>query len=222
MRTPTSQLQQYDFCVPEAQRLADLAGIRMDLESAIEYCDLHIEIDPTEAAISPRERLRREHTRRALCRAFLVMYGRSWGWGSGVRAGLDDSYRKRLSHGALQLHATVKDLRDKWVAHAVNHFDDVRVGVDVEQKPDQTRSVRGVSITSHHVGGFVRDWMIKFRTLASEVLALVQQEIAPESERLSVLVRQLPIDNVMSRPRVDHIALGPTCLEPRKVRKFFR
>jgi hypothetical protein len=222
MNTPVSQLLQYDFCVPEAQRLADLAGVRMDLESAIEYCDLHIEIDPTEPEISPKERLRREHTRQGLCRAFLIMYGRSWGWGAGVRSGLDDSYHQRLSHGAQQLHDTVKDLRDKWVAHAVNHFDDVRVRIDVEQKSDQTLFVRGVSTTGHHVGGFVRDWMIKFRALASEVLALVQQEMASESERLSAFVRQLPIEDVMSRPRVDGVALGTTRLEPRKIRKNFR
>ena len=108
------------------------------------------------------------------------------------------------------------------MAHAVNHFDDVRVRVDVERKPDQTLSVRGVSITSHHVGGFVRDWMLKFRTLASEVLGMVQQEIASESERLSILVRQLPIEGLMSRPRVEHTPLSLTALEPRKVRKVFR
>jgi hypothetical protein len=220
MSTPTSQLLQYDFCVPEAQRLADLAGIRIDLETAIEYCNLHIEIDPTESGISPKERLRRDHTRQALCRAFLITYGRCWG--SGVRAGLDDGHRQQLSLGAQQLHATVKDLRDKWVAHAVNHFDDVRVQIDVDWRADETASVRGVSVTGHHVGGFVRDWMIKFRTLASEVLALVQREIASESERLSVMARKLPLENVMSRHRVDHIPLTPTTLEPRRVRKVFR
>jgi len=83
MSTPSSQLLQYDFCVPEAQRLADLTGIKLDLEAANGYCDLHIDIDPTETGLSPQEMLRREHTRQALCRAFLVMYGRAWGWGGG-------------------------------------------------------------------------------------------------------------------------------------------
>ncbi len=83
----------------------------------------------------------------------------------------------------------------------------------------QTLSVRGVSTAGQHVGGFVRDWMIKFRTLASEVLALVQQEISSESERLSALVRQMPIESVTSRARVDHVPLNRTVLEPKKVRK---
>lgn len=217
------QLLQYDFCVPDAQRLADLAGIRMDLETAIEYCDLHIEIDPTESGIPPREMSRREHVRQALCRAFLVMYGRSWGWGSGIRTGLDDEYVQRLSRGAQQLHTAVKDLRDKWVAHAVNHFDDVRVRIDVDRKPDDTMAVRGVSVASSHVGGFVRDWMIKFRSLASEVLVLVQQEISSESERLSALVRQMPIESVTSRARVDQVPLNQhILLDPKKARKVFR
>jgi hypothetical protein len=224
MTTPSSQLLQYDFCVPEAQRLADLTGIKVDLEAAVAYCDLHIDIDPTAPGLTAQEMLQREHTRQALCRAFLVMYGRSWGWGSGVRTGLGDQYIQKLSPAALKLHTIVKDHRDKWVAHAVNQFDDIGVRIDVERRCDETLVVRGVSTTGHLVGGFVRDWMIKFRTLASNVIELVKQELSSESNRLSEFVRQMPIESVISRERVDQIQINHyrAELDLKKTRKLFR
>ena len=143
-------LLQFDYCVTDSQRLADLIGIKADLEAAIRYCDLHIEIDPTEPGIAVDEMSRREHTRQALCRAALVV------WGSGVRSGLGDEHVARLSIDGRNLHVVVKPLRDKWVAHAVNHFEDLRVRIDVDVSTDGVVKIRGVSTAAHSVGGFVR------------------------------------------------------------------
>jgi hypothetical protein len=214
-------LVQYDYSVKESQRLADLTGIRFDLEAAIRYCDLHIEIDPTESGITIQEASRREHTRQALCRAGLVMYGRAWGWGSGARLRLGDETIGRMSPHAVQFHDLVKALRDKWVAHAVNHFDEVRVQIDVNQGPDMTETVRGVSVTTLAVGGFVRDWMMQFRALVSEVESLVQSDTKAESDRISELVRHLPIDSVKARARVDGVPLERQSLNPKKARRGF-
>lgn len=214
-------LLQFDFCVKDSQRLADLTGIQADLESSFRYCDLHIEIDPTQQGISIDEMSRREHTRQALCRAALVMYGRAWGWGSGVRSGLGAEYVTHLSMDARNLHEIVKSLRDKWVAHAVNHFDDVRVHINVTVNADGSLVTQGVSTLSHSIGGFVQAWMIQFRSLVSEVLFQVKREIAKESERLSSIVRNMHIDDVLRRKRVDGVALGQTVLQPKRVRKNF-
>lgn len=62
----------FDFCIPEAQRLADLTGANLDLDSALNYCNLHIEIDVEEKAISAHELIRRESTRQGLSRAAIV------------------------------------------------------------------------------------------------------------------------------------------------------
>jgi len=217
-----SSLVQFEFCVEETQRFADLYGIKSDLEAAIRYCDLHIEIDPTQRGIPTEEISRREHTRQALCRAALVMYGRAWGWGSGKRSGLGEEYIAQLSVAARDLHAVVKPLRDKWVAHAVNHFEDARVQIDVGVTSAGKAEVRGVSIVTHSVGGFVQAWMIQFRNLISEVLSNVQAEIRRESDRLSALVKQMPIADVLQRTRVDGVPLQRAGLDPTKQRRKFR
>lgn len=215
-------LLQFDYCVKDSQRLADLIGIKSDLEAAIRYCDLHIEIDPVQPGIAVDEMSRREHTRHALCRAALIMYGRAWGWGSGVRGGLGQEYVARLSIDARNLHAIVKPLRDKWVAHAVNHFEDLRVQIDVDVGPDGVLTTRGVSTLAHGVGGFVQAWMVQFRLLISEVLANVNVEIRGESDRLSSVVRRMPIDDILHRKRVDGVPLEHATLEPSKVRRNFK
>ena len=96
--------------------------------------------------------------------------------------------------------------------------------IDVERRPDESLAVRGVSTVGNQVGGFVRDWMIKFRILTSDVHTLVQQEIESESNRLSELVRQVPIEDVTSRARVDHIPVyhNRNELNPKRTRKLFQ
>jgi hypothetical protein len=63
---------QFEYCVPESQALADLYGAQHDLEEAIRYCDLHIEIDPTESGISIEEVSRRNFTRNASAMAAVL------------------------------------------------------------------------------------------------------------------------------------------------------
>lgn len=221
MNPEPGSLLQFDFCVKDSQRLADLTGIHADVEASCRYCDLHIEIDPTEKGISIEEMSRREHTRQALCRAAMVMYGRAWGWGSGVRSGLGVEYAQRLSPGAGQLHEIVKSLRDKWVAHAVNHFDEIRVHIDIGVNQDGSLTTRGVGTLSHSIGGFRQAWMIQFKSLISEVIALVEQEVTTESERLSGIVRSMPMDELLQRARVDGVALGHKVLQPKRTRRKF-
>jgi hypothetical protein len=134
------------------------------------------------------------------------MYGRAWGWGSGVRSGLGADYVGRLSTNSRNFHGVAKPLRDKWVAHAVNHFEDVRARINVTVNPDGSFVTQGVSILSQSVGGFVQAWMVQFRSVISEVLIHVKQETAKEFERLSNIVREIPVDDVLLRERVDGAA----------------
>lgn len=74
---------------------------------------------------------------------------------------------------------------------------------------------------SRSVGGFVQAWMIQFRSLISEVLIRVNAEIRSQSEQLSSIVRQMPLEDILRRVRVDGIPLERARLQPSKVRKRF-
>ena len=106
-----------------------------------------------------------------------------------MRASLGQDLINRLPPELQDRHAQVKNLRDKWVAHSVNHFDDVRVRIDATLNPDGGFEIHGVSLTAQLVGTFLRDWMIAYRALFVDVRALVQQELSVESSVLSKKVK---------------------------------
>lgn len=192
---------QLEFCNAHSQRLADLSSHQYDLNNSVRFCDLHIEIDPTEAGISSEEFMRREHTRWALCRAAFTSYGRCFG--SGIRPGLNSDIVARLSDELKQRHQQVKDLRDKWVAHSVNHFDDIRIRIQATVDESGELQSRSVAIASQMVGTFVMSWMIAYRELFKAVLLLVEEEIQNETSTLSEIVNRMTLSELMALDRVD-------------------
>lgn len=210
---------QLEFCNPQSQRLADLYGHQYDLNNAIRFCDLHIEIDPTEAGISFEEVFRREHTRHALCRAAFTSYGRCFG--SGIRSGLNKDIVGRLADKLKQRHQQVKDLRDKWVAHSVNHFDDVRIRIQATVDESGEVQSRSVAMASQMVGTFVMAWMIAYRELFKAVLLLVDEEIKNETEALSNIVNKMTSSELLALERVDGIPLERKSWSPSQNRSRF-
>lgn len=211
---------QFEYCAPDSQRLADLYGSQHDLNEAVRYCDLHIEIDPTEPGISIEELLRRDHTRNALCRAAFISYGRCFG--GGVRASLSPNLIKRLPAELRDRHAQVKNLRDKWVAHSVNHFDDIRVRIDATLNSTGELEVHGVSLASQLVGTFLRDWMIAYRVLFIAVRDLVREELSVESASLSEKVKGMSMQELMRLERVDGVPLTRKSWNPGQNRGRFK
>lgn len=211
---------QFEYCVPQSQKLADFYGYQLDLTDAIRFCDLHIEIDPTEKDISVGEILRREHTRNALCRAAFTSYGRCFG--TGIRASLSQDILLRLPDELKQRHQQVKDMRDKWVAHSVNHFDDVRIRIDATWTESGDIEVRGISMASQMVGTLRMAWMMAYRELFKAVLALVEEQIRCETELLSEKVKQMTSEELLLLERVDGIPLNRKSWNPGQKRGRFQ
>lgn len=211
---------QFEYCVPDSQKLADLYGAQHDLNEAVRYCDLHIEIDPTEPGISIEEMLRRDHTRNALCRAAFVSYGRCFG--GGVRSSLSLDLVERLPAELRNRHAQVRNLRDKWVAHSVNHFDDIRVRIDATLNPVGELEVQGVSLAAQLVGTFLQDWMIAYRVLFIAVRDLVREDLSIESASLSEKVKRMPAQELTRLKRVDGVPLTRKSWDPGQSRGRFK
>lgn len=210
---------QFDFCNPQSQRLADLYGHQYDLNSAIRFCDLHIEIDPTETGIDVKEVMRREHTRDALCRAAFTSYGRCFG--HGIRSGLNKDFVGRLNDDLKQRHQQVRDLRDKWVAHSVNHFDDIRIRIQAAVDESGEVQSRSIFMAAQMVGTFVMAWMIAYRELFKAVLLLVDEEINNETTALFKIVSKMNSSELMVLERVDGTPLERKSWNPSKNRSRF-
>ena len=212
-------MMMFDLCIPEAQRLADLTGIKLDLDSALKYCELHIEIDVEEQAIDVHELIRRESTRQGLSRAAIVTYGRCWG--GGVRKPLSEDLLSLLTQPSRNIHQKVIDIRNKWAAHSVNHFDDVRVHVQVNEEAGEYSRI-SVGIQSQSVAGFRQAFMIPMRALCQELRQIVQSEIATESAKVTALARDMKIEDILRRERIDGNAFGERQLTTTKIAHRFK
>lgn len=208
----------FDFCIPEAQKLADLTGASLDLNSALKYCDLHIEIDVEEEGIDMHELIRRESMRQGLSRAAIVTYARCWG--SGVRRPLSEDLVPQLTSSSRNTHKQVIDIRNKWAAHSVNHFDDVRVNVQVNDGADESGRI-SVGVQSQSVTGFRQAFMIPMRTLCREVEQLVQVELRLEYAQVTALARSMKFEEILRRERIDGVAFGERELTATKVARRF-
>jgi hypothetical protein len=209
----------FDFCIPEAQGLADLIGAKLDLDSALKYCDLHIEIDVEEPGLDVHELIRRESTRQGLSRAAIVTYGRCWG--GGVRKPLPEVLLPRLTPPSRIIHQQVIDIRNKWAAHSVNHFDDVRVYVQVNEGGDESSRI-SVGVQTQSVAGFRQAFMIPMQKLCQELYQLVQVEIRLESAKVTALARSMKIEEIRLRRCIDGIDFADRQLTTTKVARRFK
>ena len=111
-----------DFSVKEAQHLADLASIEVDLNTTEGICDFFIK--GKQKSDQPREP-EPFVLFEALCTAAIVRYGRSFV--SDVREEIPTELIGQLPQEHQDLHIFFMYLRHKWVAHSVNAFEFTQV-----------------------------------------------------------------------------------------------
>lgn len=99
--------------LPEAETLADLYGVAYDLDSAIELC--HKALSLSKEAPDDYQLVE------AVITAAVVRYFRCLN--TGVRLGIQSSDLEQLSEEDRSTHNYLKDLRDKFVVHSVNPFE---------------------------------------------------------------------------------------------------
>ena len=103
----------------EAIELASWGGIRLDLQYVCDACDRLLNTDEEDEVL-----------RRALFVAALVAYARCFKGNEGVRLGLDEIELEGMGEdNVLDLHRWFIDVRNKHIAHSVNPFEQVDVGV---------------------------------------------------------------------------------------------
>lgn len=198
------------FEVPEAQRLADIAGVIADLRETEEICDRWI------------EEWRKAHTGKwdmqmlnIYCSAALVRYGRTFG--TGVRDGVPRHVIDSLPEGLGAAHRFFKDARDKWVAHSANSFELNHVQVALQPKERGGPAITSVSVAREFVASLSMADANSLKTLASEVRERMKQIEADENARLLTYARSLPLAPFYeSEGRTFR-----TGLDPSKVRKRY-
>src|SRR5712691_10749508 len=126
--------------IREAQLLSDLTGIEHDLKATVTLCNR------LEAALKDTFEGRQHDliTLETFTTAALVRYARSFT--SGVRARLPKQILQGLPPKLLDDHRWFKALRDKYVAHSVNAFEENMVVAYLAPEELGTREVQSISV----------------------------------------------------------------------------
>lgn len=196
-----------DFSLPETQRLADLSGVHADLVTTVDLCD---RIN-AEAQKQPLDILLLE----ALCAAALIKYGRTFT--SGVRAGVPADVLSSLLPEHQAAHRRFKDLRDKWVAHSVNAFEETKVVaylVPPERGPAGSSSI-GVQHTT--VVSLSATQVKQLKEMASVLREKIAGLIKSENTKALECARSRQPNSFYTQ--VDPPPRAPSTTDPSKSRK---
>ena len=170
------------YHVTEAQKLADLTGVETDLLSVVRFCERFLA--EQEKELPDRELLE------IICSAALVKYGRAFA--SGVRAALPNAVVEALGEEYQVSHQHFKDLRDKWIAHSVNSFEENEVSAWLMPPERGPLGITGISVRQQRITHLSRSAIAALCELASEIRSRLVVHIAQENARVLAIAQAQP------------------------------
>lgn len=169
--------------LPEAAVLADLYSVQYDLEIAT-----HLSKAAREAgATRPHDSLVVE----GLVSAALIRYCRCFS--TNVRLGLRRADIEELGAEALGQHDYFKNLRNKFVAHSANPFEENWVTATASERDGVRYPITSVAHGSHRMLLSVGEARA-LGALIKQVREVVDTKIKAEEKRLLSVIQQLPLD----------------------------
>jgi len=183
----------------EAKRLADLGAIVQDLGSTMKIC-------------SCLKKMLKEKSQdilliESLWTTALIKYARCFK--SGKRFGLDESIFDGLKGEPRKVHKFYLDMRDKHIAHSVNPFEQMQVGLVLSPEDSSEKKIVGVvTLSMRHIVPDVEG--IHQLGLLSKLLLEKVCEIAKQYENKTLEKgKKIPIDDLYKRARPRITAPGP-------------
>jgi len=193
--------------IPEAQFLADLTGVEEDLKATAEICDLLL----GEFAKGPSNLSLLE----ALTSAALVRYARPFL--SGVRTRIPASVFDGLSQQQRADHQWFKELRDKYIAHSVNAFEENQVVAYLFPEERESRGVSNIEVQQTRLASLGTEDVQRLKALSLDLQRWVEQLIKAEKQKVLAIARSLPVDALYHK--VDPPARAATRADAGKSRK---
>jgi len=183
----------------EAKRLADLGAIVQDLGSIMKICSRLKKM----LKEKPQDSLLIE----SLWTTALIKYARCFK--SGKRFGLDESILDGLKGEPHKVHKLYLDMRDKHIAHSVNPFEQMQVGLVLSPKDSNEKKVVGVAtLFMRHMVTDVEG--VHQLGLLSKVLLEKVCDIAKQYKNKTLEKgKTIPIDDLYKRARPRITAPGP-------------
>ena len=143
--------------------------------------------------------------------AALIRYARCFA--SGKRFGLSESIFNGLKGEPRKVHKMYIDLRNKHIAHSVNPFEQMEIGLILSPKNGHERKIIGVAtMAMRHICSDMEG--VHQLGLLSKVLLEKVSQIAKEYEKKTLEKgKNIPIDDLYKCARPRMIAPGPELAE---------
>ena len=184
---PAAHYRNYRFDVPEADRLASLAGAEQDIRGVKEFCvrlESLIEAKNHDFVLYD-----------ALSTAAAISYGRCFKF-SKVRERLPTDAINQAPVEHQQTHNFIIALRDKHIAHSENPFEENNVTLQIADHFICSAEVTAVNTAHGRAIGFPFDLPARCRILTDWWLVWLKEEMKNEKKRLIDIARTKPLEEL--------------------------
>lgn len=190
----------------EAKTTADLMSYFQDLAFTIDALDrLQQLLD---------ENVRDTVLSGSLWIAALISYARCFS--TGKRFGLSEKLFESIE-GGVECHQLYMNLRNKHIAHSVNPFEQVFVGLILSPPSSTERKVEGVSILSQKLIHLDSEGIQNLRRLAFIAMKEIERQGKDAQEKTLGVGKQLPIEGLYTKANPRTVAPPPEAAgKPRK------
>ena len=183
----------------EAQKLADLGAILQDLKFTMATC-LKLENRINEQS---DDSLLIE----SLWTAALIRYARCFA--TGKRYGLDETIFEGLEGEPIKTHKFYIDLRSKHIAHSVNPFEQMEVGLMLSPKTQKNKEIIGVATLSMRQITLNEQGVHQLGLLSKALVEKVAELGKRYEGKVLEKGKKIPIEELYSRARPRLTAPGP-------------
>jgi len=169
----------------EAELLADLYGIIIDLDTAAQLCSKVIELSKTKT----KDLIIEE----GLVGAAVIRYGRCFTTGVRVRLGLEDL--AELNAEELEAHNYFYALRNRFVAHSISPFEETYVTATAREQDGEKFPITSLN-PGHHRIVLSAEIAESLTNLISSVKTLVKKKVTLEEQGLLDIIQGLPLETI--------------------------
>jgi hypothetical protein len=168
----------------EANDYADLEGIKQDLLWVVKAADKYPKID-----------IRDTFTGEAFTFALIMKYGRAHN--TGERRSIPKKWIDELADEYQNDHNKFMALRNRYVAHSVNDFEENYAQVYIKNITSEQPEFNQVSVMHKRVVGISTDDVNKLACLSKILIAKIELQMKEEKNRVEEIARGIPIKELI-------------------------
>ncbi len=182
----------------KAKELADLTSLIQDLDYCIKTCERLI--------TSLESKTEDPILQTSLWTSVLISYARCFA--TGKRFGISEEFLSKLDGDPIGAHRYYINMRDKNVAHSVNPFEQVKIGLLLQDPKIDKKVIGVVNLAQRHLTA-KKDGVDTLRRLCVVIRnQLLNDWKVCQDETLKV-GQTLPIDELYSKSQMQTITPGP-------------